>query len=385
MGPRLNRPFTLAATAQERVHFGASVRDALGAEVDRLGARRIFLAASRTLRRETGAISLIAGALGPRCVAIFDGITEHAGMASVMAALDEARRTRADLLVSCGGGSIIDALKIVQLGLGWNATSIEALRTATAATSAPPNPWTRQVAIPTTLSGAETTPAGGGTDEARGVKMGFSTPMLVPVSVIYDPAIGALTPAWLWLSSALRGIDHCCEGLIARRANLHADASLLQALVLFAGSLRRTMAVPGDPDARLQSQVAAHLACTGSFMSGSGASHGIGYVLGGRYGVHHGHASCTILPHVLRWNEPVTGERQKRISEALGRPGMAAGDAVAELIADLGLPARLRDVGIREDQLQPIAEECARHPVVLTNPRPITSPADVRQILDSAW
>ncbi|MFN9163151.1 MAG: iron-containing alcohol dehydrogenase, partial [Alphaproteobacteria bacterium] len=89
--------------------------------------------------------------------------------------------------------------------------------------------------------------------------------------------------------------------------------------------------------------------------------------------------------HVLRWNEPVTGERQKRISEALGRPGMAAGDAVAELIADLGLPARLRDVGIREDQLQPIAEECARHPVVLTNPRPITSPADVRQILDSAW
>jgi maleylacetate reductase len=120
-------------------------------------------------------------------------------------------------------------------------------------------------------------------------------------------------------------------------------------------------------------------------MSGSGASHGIGYVLGGRYGVHHGHASCTILPHVLRWNEPVTGERQKRISEALGRPGMAAGDAVAELIADLGLPARLRDVGIREDQLQPIAEECARHPVVLTNPRPITSPADVRQILDSAW
>ncbi|MBU6155818.1 MAG: iron-containing alcohol dehydrogenase [Alphaproteobacteria bacterium] len=381
----MNRPFTLVATAQERVHFGASVRDALGAEVDRLGARRVFIAASRTLRRETGAISLIAGALGPRCVAIFDGITEHAGMASVMAALDEARRSRADLLVSCGGGSIIDALKIVQLGLAWNATSTEALRAAATSTMAPPNPWTRQVAIPTTLSGAETTPAGGGTDETRGVKMGFSARMLVPVSVIYDPAIGALTPEWLWLSSALRGIDHCCEGIISRQANLHADASLLQALSLFAASLRRTRTVPGDPDARLQSQVAAHLACSGCFMTGSGASHGIGYVLGGRYGVHHGHASCTILPHVLRWNEPVTGERQDRISHALGRPGMPAGDAVAELISDLGLPARLRDVGIREDQLQAIAEECARHPVVLANPRAITSPADVRQILDAAW
>lgn len=381
----MNRPFTLQATAQERVHFGASVREALGSEIDRLGARRIFLATSRTLRRDTGAISLIAAALGPRCVAIFDGITEHAGLASVTAALDEARRVRADLLVSCGGGSIIDALKIVQLGLAWNASTPDAWRTHAASTAAPTNPWVRQVAIPTTLSGAETTPAGGTTDETRGVKMGFNAPALVPVSVIYDPAIGALTPEWLWLSSAIRGIDHCCEGIISRKANLHADASLLQALSVFATSLRRTKAVPGDPDARLQSQVAAHLACSGSFMSGSGASHGIGYVLGGRYGIHHGHASCTILPHVLRWNEAETDARQALISRALGRPSMTAADAVAELIGDLGLPTRLRDVGIRQDQLQQIADECARHPVVKSNPRTISSPSDVRQILDRAW
>jgi maleylacetate reductase len=385
MGSRLNRPFTFEPPAQERVHFGASVRDALGSEVERLGARRIFLATSRTLRRETGAVSLMAGALGQRCVAIFDGITEHAGMTSVLAALEEVRRARADLLVSCGGGSIIDAMKIVQLGLAWNAASLPELRAHAAAAGPPPNPWVRQVAIPTTLSGAETTPAGGGTDEARGVKMGFSARPLVPVSVIYDPAIGALTPEWLWLSSAIRGIDHCCEGILARRANLHADASLLQALRLFATSLRRTKAVPGDPDARLQSQVAAHLACTGSFMSGSGASHGIGYVLGGRYGVHHGHASCTMLPHVLRWNEPATAERQKLISLALGRPELSAADAVAELVGDLGLPARLRDVGIRQDQLQLIAEECAGHPVVKSNPRDISTPADIRHILDMAW
>jgi alcohol dehydrogenase class IV len=69
----------------------------------------------------------------------------------------------------------------------------------------------------------------------------------------------------------------------------------------------------------------------------------------------------------------------------MGRPNMSAGDAVSELIADLGLPARLRDVGIDEVQLPAIAEEAAQHPVVLSNPRPITGAADVLQILRAAW
>jgi maleylacetate reductase len=370
---------------QERVHFGASVRDALGAEVERLGAQRIFLATSRTLHRETGAVSLLAGALGKRCIAIFDGISEHSRLTGVMAATEEARRLRADLLVGCGGGSVIDGLKIVQLGLAWGATTTDQLRAQAASADAPPNRWIRQIAIPTTLSGAETTPSGAGTDETTGIKLGFHAPALVPVSVIYDPALGALTPEWLWLSSAIRGIDHCCEGILSRRANLHADASFLQALKTFSVTLRRTHLVPGDPDARAQSQVAAHLACTACFRTGSGASHGIGYVLGARFGVHHGYASCAVLPHVLRWNAPDTADRQALISQALGRPDMSAGDAVAELIADLGLPHRLRDVGIRKEQLPLIADLCAKHPVVRSNPRPITAPEDIGQILDQAW
>ncbi len=345
---------TISALPQERVHFNASVRDALERELAALGSRRVFLATSRTLRRETAAVSLITGTLGSRCVAIFDGIAEHSELESVAAALLEARRVNADLLVGVGGGSIIDA------GI-------------------------RQLAIPTTLSGAETTPAGGGTDGKRGIKLGFASPFLVPVSVIYDPALGALSPEWLWLSSALRGVDHCCEGLLAKSASLVSDANLLQALRIFSSTLRRTKLVPGDPQARSDAQMAAWLACTGSFRAGSGASHGIGYILGGRYGVHHGHGSCIMLPHVLRWNEPVTSERQKLISEAMGRPSMSAGDAVAGLVADLGLPARLRDVGITRDMLPRIAEEAATHPVVRTNPREITGSHDVLQILEHAW
>ena len=376
--------FTFDALPQERVYFGSSVREALSEEVARRGAQRIFIATSKTLRRDSSAISLIVSTLGNKCVAIFDDIAEHSELAGVMQATTIAREARADLLVGIGGGSIIDGLKIVQLALVAGASTIDQLMEARRNPDPKPHAI-RQIALATTLSGAETTPAGGGTDKQRKLKIGFAHPSLVPASVIYDPAMGALTPEWLWLSSAIRGVDHCCEGLIAHNATPVTDAGLLQGLRLFSSSLRRTKIVPGDPFARSESQMASYLACTSFFRTGSGASHGIGYILGGRFGVHHGYGSCVMLPHVLRWNAPATSERQKLISEAMQRPLADAGDAVEELIADLGLPARLRDVGIRQEDLDSIAQEAAAHPVVQSNPRPISGPADILEILNNAW
>ena len=116
-----------------------------------------------------------------------------------------------------------------------------------------------------------------------------------------------------------------------------------------------------------------------------GASHGIGHVLGGTAGVPHGYTSCVMLPAVLRFNEPVNAERQAWVSEALGRPGENAGDAVAELVASLGLPGRLRDVGVKPEQLDRIAEELMHDRWVHTNPRKIDGPGTVRTLLDMAW
>jgi maleylacetate reductase len=116
-----------------------------------------------------------------------------------------------------------------------------------------------------------------------------------------------------------------------------------------------------------------------------GASHGIGHVLGGTADVPHGHTSCIMLPHVLRFNEPVNAARQAWVSEALGRPGDPAGDAVAALIASLDQPARLRDAGVRMDQLDTIAVESMHDRWVQTNPRKIDGPPAVRALLDAAW
>jgi maleylacetate reductase len=116
-----------------------------------------------------------------------------------------------------------------------------------------------------------------------------------------------------------------------------------------------------------------------------GASHGIGHVLGGTAGVPHGYTSCVMLPHVLRFNHPVNADRQARIADALGQNRANAADAVAGLIEGLGLPTRLRDVGVGADQLDLIAANSMRDRWIHTNPRKIDGPETVRTLLDAAW
>jgi maleylacetate reductase len=92
-----------------------------------------------------------------------------------------------------------------------------------------------------------------------------------------------------------------------------------------------------------------------------------------------------MLPHVLRFNHPVNAEKQARVSEALGQPGEPAADVVAGLIAGLDLPTRLRDVGVKPEQLDLIAENSMHDRWVHTNPRKIDGPAVIRTLLDAAW
>jgi maleylacetate reductase len=204
--------------------------------------------------------------------------------------------------------------------------------------------------------------------------------------VILDPAITVHTPEWLFLSTGIRAVDHAVEDLCAINAQPFSDGTSLHALRLLSRALPAVKANPGDVAARLDCQLGAWLSVVGSQNGVSkGASHGIGHVLGGTAGVAHGYTSCIMLPHVLRFNAEATAERQRWVAEAMGRPGEAAADAVAGLIAALGLPGRLRDVGVRQDQLDLIARESMHDRWVHTNPRRIGGWEVVRGLLEEAF
>ena len=115
-----------------------------------------------------------------------------------------------------------------------------------------------------------------------------------------------------------------------------------------------------------------------------GASHGIGYVLGAVFDIPHGHTSCIMLPAVMQWNKSVNAERQQLVATAMGRPGEDAGAVLDDFIGGLGMPRSLSAVDVGAEHFERIAEQSMGTPWIPRNPRPIPTPAEVREILEIA-
>jgi maleylacetate reductase len=378
----------------ERVIYGIALGDALEREIATTGVHAVYLLASGTLARETDVVATVKRVLGNKLAGVCTKIGAHTPRPDVVAAANAAREAKADALLTVGGGSVTDAAKMVGLCLGNDVTEpdqLDALRARTGADGKTVRPQlrpppVRSTAIPTTLSAGEFTAMAGCTDPIAQAKQSYAHPLMMPRAVILDPAVTIYTPEWLFLSTGIRAVDHAVEDICSISSQPFSDGTSLQALRLLARGLPAVKADPKNLDARLDCQLGAWLSITGSQNGVSkGASHGIGHVLGGTAHVPHGYTSCIMLPHVLRFNEPVNAARQAWVSEALGRPGEPAADAVAALIASLGLPSRLRDVGVHQEQLDRIAAESMHDRWIHTNPRTIAGPAAVRALLDAAW
>jgi maleylacetate reductase len=374
--------------AMEEVVFGRPASEAVVEQMDRLGANRAFLMVSGTLNRETDEIEKIRRALGARCAATFDAMPAHTPRSAVIAAADQARAANADLIVTVGGGSITDGAKAVQLCLANDIRTVEGIDKIRAVKGAPPPmnaPRVRQISAPTTIAGGDFSPSAGVTNETTKVKEAVRHPLAIPRAVILDPQIGSHTPEWLWLSTGIRAVDHCVEGICSGQSHPYPDAQMLKGLSLLASALPRVKADASDLDARMDCQIGTWLSM-GGLSSGvpMGASHGIGYVLGAEFGVPHGYTSCVMLPFVMRWNKSVNAERQALVSAAMGHPGEDAGDVLDSFIRSLGMPRSLREVKVGPENFDRIAQQAMHTPWVPRNPRRIEGPAQVREILELA-
>jgi len=387
------QPGRIVFGAMEEVLFGSPAAEALADVVRRLDARRVFLMVSGTLNRETDEVDKAQRALGERWAGTFDRMPPHTPRRAVIAAAEQAREVDADLIATIGGGSITDGAKAVQLCLANDVRAPEALDDYRAVkgpdgTMGPPScrpPVIRQISVPTTLSGGEFSAIAGVTDERRKVKELFRHPLIIPRAVVLDAAVTVHTPEWLWLSTGVRAVDHCVEGVCSGQANAFADAQALHGLTLLTRALPRVKGDPTDLQARLDCQLGTWLSM-GPLASGvpMGASHGIGYVLGAAFDVPHGHTSCITLPAVMRWNKPVNAQRQALVAAAMGHPDEDAGDVLAAFIAGLGMPRSLTAVKIGPESFDRIAEQAMSTSWIPFNPRRIDGPAQVREILQLA-
>jgi len=370
-------------TDMEEVHYGKPAAQSVAEVVKAHGAERVFLMVSGTLNRQTDEVEKVCRALGNKCVGTFDKMPAHSPRSAVIAAAAQAREAKADLIVTLGGGSITDGAKAVQLCLANDVTTVAALDKVRNADVKPPT--VRQVSIPTTLSAGEFSGIAGVTNEATKVKELFRHPLTIPIAVILDPEVTRHTPMWLFLSTGIRAVDHCVEGVCSNESTEFTNASALHGLSLLARGLPRVKADPNDMKARLDCQIGSWLSM-GGLAAGvpMGASHGIGYVLGAVFDIPHGHTSCIMLPSVMRWNKSANADRQALIANAMGHPGKDAGDVLDDFIRGLGMPRSLGEVKVGKEHFDRIATQAMGTPWVPRNPRKIDGPAEVKEILELA-
>ncbi len=370
-------------TAQQRVRHGVSLTESLPLEI--AGAQRIVLVTTRSLA--AGALAASAKrVIGAKLVGAFATMGAHSPLDDVVALAALLAETRADLVVALGGGSVIDGAKVACVATWRGVAGADAIRALAVPRANEPSGWDgtppapRIVAVPTTLSAAEFAPHAGYTDKAAGRKLRCLDPWAVPVAVVLDPAATLDTPAELFLSSGIRALDHAVERWCSVKPQPFSDAVSRQAMVLLAEGLRAAKRAPRDLAARALCQQAMWMSVMGGWAGVPvGASHGIGYILGGAKGVPHGITSCLTLHAVMRWNAPVNGERQQEVARILGGPDGAS--AVHDFVASLGLPTRLSQVGISADEIPGLAARWNGDAPIASNPRKVNGAADLEEIL----
>ena len=388
-------------TVPTRVIFGQGKVSTLGTEVDQLGGKRALVLSGRTVADKTDAVRKVNEALGSRSVGVYSGLTQRAPLATAVEAANLAVSQRADTLVGVGGSTISDAARMIGVLMADGITTSERLRTLAQEQGGMLSPDLEgkqlplQVSIPTTLSAGEFNMGGGNVlDDQAGHKIRVRHSGLYADLIVLDPEMTVGTPDWLWLSTGVKALDHCIERLYCQGNQPAIDAPVLAAAQRLFEYLPRSGEAHHDLNARLECLLAAWLSMMGAPNFATGLSHVLGHVIGVRYSVGHGYTSCVTQPYVMEYNRPVSAHKQALLARAAGidTRGMddetaaeAAARAVDALVLGMGMPHRIRELEIPEEDLPIIAAETLGDGGARNNAIPMTSQEQVMEVLARAF
>lgn len=356
----------------QRVVFGAGAVGSIADVVRETGARRVMLVTTEgRLASSNGAEVL--RRLGRLVGSTFAETRSHVPTTLAQRAVAQARAEGVDGIVSFGGGSCADLGKAVCFFLEQEA--------GTPGASYLHRPALPHVSVPTTYSGAELTPFFGMTDEATRQKSGAGGPTIAPVAAIYDPELTLDTPGQVSAETGMNALAHGVESAWSPAGTPEAQAIALACINRIAAALPLVIERPADIGPRTLMLEGAALGGRCLQNATMGVHHGLSQLVGGRTGIPHGLANAIILSHAIRFNEGAVNLAP--IGAALGEPDDAAG-AVDKLRASIGLPGRLSEVGVTEDDLDAVARLSQHNVNVRNNPKPV-SEDDAREILEAAF
>lgn len=340
----------------ETSYFGAGARENLVPELTSRGLKKVMFVTDKVLL-ECGVATKVTAELDKAGIAyeIYSDVKANPTVANVQTGVAKFKEMGADSLVAVGGGSVMDTAKAVGIIIAnpdfADVVSLEGVADTK-------NKSIPLIALPTTSgTAAEVTINYVITDEANKKKMVCVDPKDIPVVAIVDSDLMMGMPKGLCASTGMDALTHAIEGYITKGAWELSDMVELRAIELIAGSLYDS--VQGDPKARETMALAQYIAGMGFSNVGLGIVHSMAHPLGALYDTPHGVANAIILPTVMEYNAPCTGEKYRDIAKAMGVEGTekmsqeeyrkAAVDAVKQLSHDVGIPANLKDIVKPED------------------------------------
>ena len=338
--------------APARVIFGAGSLQYLSREIEALGARKALVLSTPEQRASA---EMIADLLGGRAAGVFDRAVMHVPIETAREAREVARKLGADCAVAIGGGSTTGLGKAIALDSGLPI-----------------------LAIPTTYAGSEMTPIYGITE--GGMKKTGRDLRVLPRTVIYDPELTLSLPAGMSVTSGINAIAHAAEGLYAVDGNPVMDLMAKEGMAAVARALPAIKNVANDTAARSDALYGAWLCGTVLGNVGMALHHKLCHTLGGSFNLPHAETHTIVLPHALAYNAGAAPQAMHDIAAALG--GANAAQAVFDLARDNGAPVALKDIGMKEADLDKACTIAMQNQY--PNPRPLERDA-LRQLLHNAF
>jgi alcohol dehydrogenase class IV len=383
--------------APRELIFGPGQRKALGAVAKRLGRRALVVTDSR-MATDGEFLDMVADleAAG-LSVRIESGTLPDVPVDSASAAAEAAKDFAPDMVVAIGGGSCLDMGKCITLLLTHGGRPQDYYGELKV-----PGPTLPLIAIPTTAgTGSEVTPVAVLSDAERSLKVGISSPYLIPAASICDPELTLTCPPGLTAIAGADALTHAIEAFTAMRRPVTAsltqervfigkndisDRFALTAIELLWQGLETACREGGNLEARSQVMQGATFAGLAFGVAGTAAAHAIQYPVGALTHTAHGAGVACLMPWVMEWNRPWIGGE---LDEIAGAAGLGSGDAVIPAVAGLferiGIPPTLKALGLAEDRIGWVAEQaCGIERLIQNNPRPLDR-ADMTRLLQAAY
>jgi 4-hydroxybutyrate dehydrogenase len=352
--------------------FGVGAVGSVAEHVKRIGAGRALVVCDAGVAR-VGIAERVRALLeeGGVAAAVFADVDPNPVEKNVVDGVAAYRAHRAEAIVAVGGGSPLDAGKLIALKVTHPRPLVD-YDDATGGDrfigpDVPPI-----VTLPTTAgTGSEVGRSGVVTLAATGRKTVIFSPHLLARVALLDPELTRSMPARITASTGFDALTHCLEAYCSLGDHPMADAIALGGLELCAQSLARAVEHGNDLGARGDMMKAAMMGAV-AFQKGLGACHSLAHPLSSEKGMHHGLANALCLPAVVDFNESVVGARLDRIRRILDAGARTCGEALRSLRGRLGLPPGLRAEGVGEDDIPRLADKALEDACHRSNPRPVT-------------